>query len=92
MIVRGVCTISHSSATINVSVIVSHFIHGRLLSFVVAHFQIGVWPGVLQLIPMAVAMGLGFATCVGPALAVFDQHAGLHMFMLGTVTTHLTVS
>lgn len=53
--------------------------------------QIGVYPGVLQLVAMFVAMSLGFALSVGPAFPVFEKHTGLQLFMLGAVTTHLTV-
>ncbi|CAM9893218.1 unnamed protein product [Ectocarpus sp. 6 AP-2014] len=51
---------------------------------------IGVYPGVLQLLAMSAAMGLGIALSMGPALPVFVKHTGLQLFMLGTVTTHLT--
>lgn len=53
--------------------------------------QIGVYPGVLQLVAMSVAMTLGVALSVGPAFPVFEKHTGLQLFMLGAVTTHLTV-
>lgn len=45
----------------------------------------------LQLLAMSAAMGLGVALSMGPALPVFVKHTGLQLFMLGTVTTHLTV-
>lgn len=51
---------------------------------------IGVYPGVLQLLAMSAAIGLGFALSVGPAAPVFVKHTGLQLFMLGTVTAHLT--
>lgn len=54
-------------------------------------YQIGVYPGVLQLVAMFVAMILGFALSVGPAFPVFEKHTGLQLFMVGAVTTHLTV-
>ena len=54
--------------------------------------KIGVYPGVLQLLAMMSAMGMGFALSVGPATPVFVKHTGLQLFMLGTVTAHLTVS
>lgn len=49
------------------------------------------YPGVPQLLAMFVAMGLGIALSVGPAFPVFAKHTGLQLFMLGAVTTHLTV-
>eukprot|EP00752_Nemacystus_decipiens_P011747 g10424.t1 len=51
---------------------------------------IGVYPGVLQLVAMFVAMALGVALSMGPAFPVFEKHTGLQLFMLGAVTTHLT--
>lgn len=46
----------------------------------------------LQLLAMSVAMSLGVALSVGPAAPVFAKYTALQTLMLGTVTTHLTVS